>query len=117
MGYFSNGTEGEMFEDAWCSRCVHSDISGDREIGVDPPCPVWMAHTLYAYDLCNEEEHPGKVILDMLIPSSLVIASDGLGAFSTEAGCKMFHPIDAGAAIRGQLTLVARAALSKEEDA
>jgi hypothetical protein len=93
MGYFSNGTEGAMFEEAWCSRCVHSDISGDREIGVDPPCPVWMAHTLYAYELCNEKEHPGKVILDALIP----IRDD----LSNE--CAMFHPVDAGAAIPGQL--------------
>lgn len=106
MGYFSNGTEHEMFEDAWCSRCVHSDISGDREIGVDPPCPVMMAHSHFAYKLCNEKEHPGKVILDMLIPSSLVtVRPDGLAAFSTEAGCSMFHPIDAGAAIPGQMVI------------
>jgi hypothetical protein len=103
MGYFSNGTEGAMFEEAWCSRCVHSDISGDREIGVDPPCPVWMAHTLFAYDLCNEKEHPGKVILDALIPQTMVEASDGLPIPSNE--CAMFHPIDAGAAIPGQIRM------------
>lgn len=102
MGYFANGTEGAMFEEAWCSRCVHSDISGDREIGVDPPCPVWMAHTLFAYDLCNKKEHPGKVILDMLIPEERPVASDGLIA-GPPVGCAMFHPIDAGAAIPGQL--------------
>jgi len=105
MGYFSNGTEGEMFEDAWCSRCVHSDISGDREIGVDPPCPVWTAHMLYAYELCNEDEHPGSVILELLIPRKMVKASDGFDLPSNE--CAMFHPIDAGAAIPGQLTLSA----------
>lgn len=99
MGYFSNGTEGEMFEDQWCSRCVHSDISAGREIGVDPPCPVLFAHHLFAYDLCNEEEHPGKVILDLLIPPKLVTASDGLPLPVNE--CAMFHPVDAGAAIPG----------------
>lgn len=103
MGYFSNGTEGAMFEEAWCSRCVHSDISGDREIGVDPPCPVWMAHTLFAYDLCNSKGE-GKQILDMLIPNERPIAADGLPA-GPVVGCAMFHPIDAGASIPGQLTI------------
>lgn len=93
-----------MFEDAWCSRCVHSDISPGREIGLDPPCPVWVAHTLYAYELCNEEEHPGKVILDILIERKMIEASDGFGLPVNE--CKMFHPIDFGTAIRGQLRLI-----------
>jgi hypothetical protein len=103
MGYFSNGTEGAMFEEAWCSRCVHSDLGPGQELGVDPPCPVWMAHTLYAYELCNEEEHPGKVILDMLIPRKIVKASDGYDIGVNE--CAMFQPRDAGAAIAGQTTL------------
>lgn len=97
MGYFSNGTEGLAYEERFCSRCVHSDTSGDREIGVDRPCPVWLAHTLYAYELCNEDDHAGKIMLDMLIPM-------------TENGenleCVMFHPIDAGAAIEGQLNVL-----------
>lgn len=48
MGYFSNGTEGMMFEEAWCSRCVHSDDRPGKAIGDkdNPPCPVWMAHLL-----------------------------------------------------------------------
>jgi len=104
MGYFANGTEGEMFEVAWCSRCVHSDISGDREIGVDPPCPVWMAHTLFAYELCNAgEDDPGKTMLDLLIPTRMVQASDGFRIRRNE--CAMFHAIDAGAEIPGQLRL------------
>jgi hypothetical protein len=64
MGYFSNGTEGAIYESTFCRRCVHYD----HKLGEDKPCPVWMAHFLYAYELCNEEEHPGKVMLDMLIP-------------------------------------------------
>ncbi len=59
MGYFSNGTEGEMYQERWCSRCVR-----DKEEG----CPVWIAHLLYSYQLCNSPEDPGKVMLDMLIP-------------------------------------------------
>ena len=103
MGYFANGTEGMIFEEQWCSRCVHSDVSPGREIGVDPPCPVLFAHTLFSYDLCNQKEHPGKVILDSLIPTRTVKASDGFDVFVNE--CAMFHPVDAGAAISGQTSL------------
>ena len=62
MGYFSNGTEGEIYEETFCRRCVHY---GPEE---GPGCPVWFAHLLYAYELCNEDDHPGKAMLDMLIP-------------------------------------------------
>lgn len=103
MGYFANGTEGELFEEQWCSRCVHSDVSPGKEPGVDPGCPVIMAHQLFGYELCNEEKHPGKVILDMLIPIKTVKASDGYDVPVNE--CAMFHPIDAGAAIPGQLRI------------
>lgn len=103
MGYFSNGTEGRMFEDAWCSRCVHSDVKPGAEIGVTPPCPVWFAHELYAYELCNKEEHPGKVILEILMPHDVKPAGDGYGIGVNE--CKMFHPVDAGAAVPGQTSL------------
>lgn len=104
MGYFANGTEGALFEEAFCSRCVHSDIGPGKELGVDPPCPVWMAHLQYAYELCNKREHPGKVILDTLIPIKTVKASDGFDVPVNE--CKMFFPRDKGAAILGQLKLV-----------
>lgn len=86
MGYFANGTEGMIFEETWCSRCVHYD----EEKGVDKPCPVFMAHFLYAYELCNEEEHPGKVILDMLITERVETSkTDGIGVPVNE--CQMFH--------------------------
>lgn len=105
MGYFANGTEGLMFEERWCSRCAHSDYRPGKEIGDrdNPACPVWMAHMLYAYELCNKEDHPGKVILDMLIPQKTVVADDGYDLPVNE--CAMFHPRDAGAEIEGQLTL------------
>lgn len=105
MGYFANGTEGELFEEAWCARCVHSDHRPGKEFGDrdNPPCPVWMAHLLFARGLCNAEEHPGKLILDMLIPHRLEQAGDGFGVPVNE--CAMFHPVDAGAAIAGQTAL------------
>ena len=96
-----------MFEEAWCSRCAHSDHRAGKEIGDrdNPPCPVWMAHSLYAYQLGGEKskDDPGKVILDMLLSHEMVTASDGHGIPENE--CKMFHPVDAGAAIPGQLRL------------
>lgn len=57
MGYFSNGTEGEIYYEDYCIRCVH-----DR----DNDCPVWNAHLLYSYRDCNDETS----ILHMLIPRS-----------------------------------------------
>lgn len=76
MGYFSNGTEGDLYESRYCNRCVHEDD--------EKGCPVMLAHILYAYELCNEEKHPGKVMLDLLIPRS----KDGCG----NEQCVMFHP-------------------------
>lgn len=66
MGYFSNGSEGAIYEETFCARCVHYDA----EPGMDQPCPIWMMHLLWAYELCNEdpEEHPGKMMLDSFIP-------------------------------------------------
>jgi hypothetical protein len=102
MGYFANGTEGAIFEEAVCLRCVHSDLGPGQELGVDPPCPVWMAHTLFAYELCNSKGK-AKEILDLLIPIRTVKASDGIDVLVNE--CAMFHPRDAGAAVPGQLTI------------
>jgi hypothetical protein len=73
MAYFSNGLEQAYYAARYCSRCIHQDKDGG--------CPIMDAHFLYAYDLCNEKEPPGKVILDMLIP---VDAQDDAGK------CAMF---------------------------
>lgn len=53
MGYFSNGTEGMIYEAQWCDKCVHQK-----------GCAVWNAHMLRNYDECNKEDS----ILHMLIP-------------------------------------------------
>lgn len=55
MGYFSNGTEGDSYYEAYCARCVH-DAHED--------CPVWSAHLMRNYEECNKPES----ILHMLIP-------------------------------------------------
>lgn len=63
MGYFSNSCEGDAWEADNCAHCIHS--KQDEDAGM---CPVMLAHMTFAYELCNEEQHPGKVILDWLIP-------------------------------------------------
>lgn len=78
MAYFPNGFSHMDYDEQYCSRCVHQPI--------DPfngGCTVTLLHTLYNYELCNEKEHPGKVMLDTLIPPT----PDGLGAEQ----CTMFH--------------------------
>ena len=54
MGYFSNGTEGQMYEERYCSRCVHRD----DEYG----CPIWNLHFVF------NGEAEWRDTLDMLIP-------------------------------------------------
>lgn len=72
MGYFANGTEGMAYEEHYCRRCIHD---GPEE---GPGCPVWLAHLLYNYDECNNEDS----ILHLLIPRS----KDGLNNLE----CTMF---------------------------
>lgn len=55
MGYFSNGTEGMIYEDQYCSKCVHNG-----------GCAVWDAHLIFNYQECNND----KSILNFLIPRS-----------------------------------------------
>lgn len=71
MGYFPNGTAGEMYQEAYCDRCLN-DANGD--------CPIWLAHLFYNDD---ERDNPDS-ILHLLIPRS----KDGLG----NEQCTMFMP-------------------------
>lgn len=66
MGYFSNGTEGMMYQEEYCAHCLH-----------ESNCAVWDAHMLLNYDECNNKDS----ILHMLIPR------DEKGF---NAKCKMF---------------------------
>ena len=75
MGYFSNGSEGEHYEQKWCDRCIHGDYGINKE-GATHMCPVWLAHFVHNYDECNNDNS----ILHMLIPR------DG----SDNGQCKMF---------------------------
>lgn len=61
MGYFSNGTEGMMYEAEYCDHCIHQD-GPDGQSG----CAVWLAHMLRNYEECNNDNS----ILHLLIPRS-----------------------------------------------
>lgn len=75
MGYFPNGTAGEMYEAQYCCHCIHQN-GPDGESG----CAIWLAHLLYNYDECNND----KSILHILIPKT----KDGLG----NERCMLFRP-------------------------
>ena len=86
MGYFSNGTEGELFRESYCYRCVNwRDLDDNR----GPGCPIMDAHHLFAREECNNESN-AKTILDMLIPRRMITASDGFPLPINE--CAMFIP-------------------------
>ena len=63
MAYFSNGTEGSIYHNQYCSSCIHD---------VDEDCAVWMLHLLHNYE--QVEDKQWEEVLDALIPRS----SDGL---------------------------------------
>ncbi len=81
MGYFSNGTEGEMYFEQWCSRCVHRDGPAG-----DSGCAVWLAHLMSNYSECNKKDS----ILHVLIPR------DGIN----NGQCAMFFEGDSPASKR-----------------
>lgn len=74
MGYFPNGTSGEIYYNDFCNRCLHE--KGPQG------CAVWMAHELRNYDECNNKGS----ILHLLIP----LSEDGL----SNEQCLMF--VDSG---------------------
>lgn len=62
MGYFSNGTEGDLYEKTVCRGCVFYA----RHTDDDPTtyCPVLLAHALYQH----HQDTPAEDVLDLLIP-------------------------------------------------
>lgn len=71
MGYFSNGTEGQVYREDYCDKCLH-DVNNN--------CAVWNLHLTRNYAECNNENS----ILHELIP----IAEDGL----SNEQCRMYVP-------------------------
>lgn len=58
MGYFSNGTEGELYYEHYCARCIHDDEENGKY------CSIWSLHLLHNYKECNNKES----MLHVLIP-------------------------------------------------
>ncbi len=69
MGYFSNGTEGDIYRDQYCDCC---------EFDCSDSCPIWNAHVMH----CHSGSKDTKAVLDALIPRS----KDGL----TNEACFFF---------------------------
>lgn len=71
MGYFPNGTEGQIYEAIYCAKCIHRN-------GYDGngACAVMVAHLLHNYKECDKPDS----ILHELIPL------DGI----ENGQCKMF---------------------------
>jgi len=59
MGYFSNGTEGMIYEEQYCSKCIHG--GGDQP---ETFCPVMALHLDHNYAECNKKDS----FLHVLIP-------------------------------------------------
>lgn len=79
MGYFANGTEGMIYEERYCAKCIQ---------GADgKSCAVWMAHLLFSseqHDKDGSTDTPIGNLLALLIPQT----ADGLG----NERCAMFTP-------------------------
>jgi hypothetical protein len=77
MGYFSNGTQGDCYEERYCSRCIH--VNGkDGKSG----CAVMLAHMLHNYKECNNKDS----ILHLLIRQG-----NGNKGEPWNYECEMFH--------------------------
>lgn len=61
MGYFSNGTEGMMYEEEYCFQCIHNNE--------EEQCQVWYLHEVFNYDAVGKNADKNiKKILNALIP-------------------------------------------------
>mgnify|MGYP001570022514 CR=1 FL=1 len=75
MAYFSNGSEGETFENM-CAACRH-----DR----NKSCRIALAHLVYNYDQLRKGNEDVRRILDMLVHDTKE---------SPYLKCEMFIPLD-----------------------
>ena len=92
MGYFSNGTEGRLYQERFCDRCIHDNPQKDIY------CPIWNLHLLHNSQECNKPDS----FLHALIP----LSADKLD----NERCKMF--VDRGALSNLQIETIEHAALS-----
>lgn len=79
MAYFSNGHEGDYYEEKYCRRCVHG--WHDSPPGA-PMCPVWRLHMIWNYDAVGQNADETKATaLNTLWPTEGV----------HNGPCSMFH--------------------------
>lgn len=81
MGYFSNGTEGEMYEAKYCRRCLHYETDPDWEGHPEACCPVWLIHLMFNYEQLKNK--------DLETTLSLLIPKDGV----YNGQCTMFKEV------------------------
>ena len=74
MGYFSNGTEGDIYRAEYCDHCAND---GDKQ--GSHGCAIWDLHLMFVGDKQKAS------LLDYLIPR----IENGL----RNGECKMFRPI------------------------
>lgn len=67
MGYFANGTEGEMYEARYCHRCIHQGPPDG------PGCSIMLLHLLHNYEECNKPDS----MLHTLIPRAPLPEGNG----------------------------------------
>jgi len=53
MAYFSNGAEGDYYEEKYCRRCRHFGTSGEA-------CPILLLHMNWNYEACNGDKPDAK---------------------------------------------------------
>ena len=70
MTYFSNGQEGDAFEEAFCDNCAHRPGSYYDERGDGKDCPIMFLHALWNYDqlAADRESLIKNQALSILIP-------------------------------------------------
>lgn len=103
MAYFSNGTEGLIYQETYCWRCQNWGKDKLSEKSGGPGCPIWDLHLLYSYEECDSDSN-AKKMLDTLIPMVEHTFSDGITG-EIAGKCSMFHA-KPGMEIYGQLSLV-----------
>lgn len=61
MGYFSNGTEGEAYEEQYCAKCANANTDNGF-------CPIMNLHSSWNYE--QHSDPLKKAALEHFIPRS-----------------------------------------------
>lgn len=86
MGYFSNGTEGMMYEEEYCYNCANYEKKPYEQFPEEGgSCPIMDAHYAGNYDQHSKSKYSKSLreVLDTLIPRR----ADGFNDI-----CSMFTP-------------------------